>query len=75
MKFRGQNISEIISVTQYKLPILKVCLPSAYTLVSLSAYFSTLAIETMCSSKTSVECQGTTRRYNHSSENLRSYVF
>jgi hypothetical protein len=56
-------------------------LPLAFTLVSCSAY-STLKMEVICSSKTSVEFQWTTRRYisedstvhNHCCENLKSYI-
>jgi hypothetical protein len=51
-------------------------------LVSCSDYFSTLKMEAICSSETSVETQRTTRRYipeddtlhNHRSENLKSYI-
>jgi hypothetical protein len=52
------------------------------TLVSCSAYFSTLKMEAIYSSETSVDFQRTTRRYipedstlhNHRSENLKSYI-
>jgi hypothetical protein len=40
-----------------------LCLPPAFTLVSYSAYFSTLKMEAICSSETSVYFQWTTRRY------------
>jgi hypothetical protein len=51
------------------------------TLVSCSAYSSTLKMETICSSETSVDFQRVTRRYipedktlhNHRCENLKSY--
>jgi hypothetical protein len=54
--------------------------PHAFTLVSCSAY-STLKIETICSSETSIDFQQTTRRYfpedstlhNYCCENLKSY--
>jgi hypothetical protein len=57
-----------------------LCLPSAFTLVSCSAYFSTLKMEALCSPETSVDFQRTTRRYipedstlhNHRCENLTS---
>jgi hypothetical protein len=56
--------------------------PPAFTLVSCSAYFSTLKMEAICSSETSVDTQLTTRRYipedgtlhNHCCENLKSYI-
>jgi hypothetical protein len=59
----------------------KLCLPPAFTLVSCSAYSSTLKMEAICSSETSVDFQRTTRRYipedsniyNHRCENLKSY--
>jgi hypothetical protein len=40
-----------------------VCLPPAFTLVSCSAYSSTLKMEVICSSETSVDFQQTTRHY------------
>jgi hypothetical protein len=40
-----------------------VCLPPAFTLVSCSAYSSTLKMEVPCSSETSVDFQWSTRRY------------
>jgi hypothetical protein len=40
-----------------------LCLPPALTLVSCSAYFSTLNMEAKCCSETSVDFQRTTRRY------------
>jgi hypothetical protein len=40
-----------------------LCLPFAFTLVSCSAYSSTLKMEATCSSKTSVDFQRNTRRY------------
>jgi hypothetical protein len=58
--------------------------PPAFTLVSCSAYFSTLKMEAICSSETSVDSQRTARRYtripedgtlhNHRCENLKSYI-
>jgi hypothetical protein len=42
---------------------LNACLPSAFSLVSCSAYFPTLKMEAICSSETSVDFQWTTRRY------------
>jgi hypothetical protein len=55
-------------------------LPHAFTLVSCSAYSSTLKMEATCSSEMSVSFQRTTWRYipedrilhNHQCENLRS---
>jgi hypothetical protein len=52
-------------------------------IVSCSAYFYTLKMETICSSETSVDFERTTRRYipddstlhNHRCENLKSYKF
>jgi hypothetical protein len=40
-----------------------LCLPPAFPLVSCSAYFSTLKMEAICSSKTSVNSQWTTQCY------------
>jgi hypothetical protein len=40
-----------------------LCLPPAFTLVSYSDYSSTLKMEAMCSSETSVYLQRTTRSY------------
>jgi hypothetical protein len=37
--------------------------PHAFTLISCSDYFSTLKMEAICSSETSVDSQQTTRRY------------
>jgi hypothetical protein len=39
------------------------CLPLAFTLVSFSAYSSTLKMEAICSSETSVDFQRNTQRY------------
>jgi hypothetical protein len=58
-----------------------LCLPSAFTLVSCSAYSSTLKMEAIWSSETSVDFQRTTQRYipehstlhNRRCENLKSY--
>jgi hypothetical protein len=58
-------------------------LPPTFTLVSCSAYFSTLKMETIFSSETSVDFQRTTRSYipedstlrNHRCENLNSKDF
>jgi hypothetical protein len=41
----------------------ELCLSPAFTPVSCSAYFSTLKMEVICSSGTSVEFQRTARRY------------
>jgi hypothetical protein len=41
----------------------KISLPPAFTLVSCSAYSSTLKIEAICFSETSVDFQRTTRQY------------
>jgi hypothetical protein len=59
----------------------RLCLPPAFTLVSCSAYSSTLKMEAICSSETSVDIQQPTWRYipedstlqNHRCENLKSY--
>jgi hypothetical protein len=59
-----------------------LCLPPAFTLVSCSVWSSTLKMETIYSSDTSVDFQRTTRRYipenstlrNHRGEDLRSYT-
>jgi hypothetical protein len=53
-----------------------------FTLVYCSAYSSTLKMEAICSSETSVHIQRTTRRYipedstlhNHRCEHLKSYI-
>jgi hypothetical protein len=58
------------------------CLPPEFRLVSCSDYSSTLKMEAVCSSETSVDFQRTTRRYipqdrtlhNHRCENLKSYT-
>jgi hypothetical protein len=42
---------------------LQLYLPSAFTLVSCSAYFSTMKMEAACSSQTSINFQRNTRRY------------
>jgi hypothetical protein len=55
--------------------------PPAFTLVSCSAYSSTLKMEAIFSSETSAETRRTTRRHipeddslhNHRCENLKSY--
>jgi hypothetical protein len=60
---------------------LQLCLPPAFTLVSCSAYSSTLNIEAICSSETSADFQRTARHYipedstlhNHCCENPKSY--
>jgi hypothetical protein len=41
----------------------ELCLPPTFTLVSCSVYSSTLMMEAMCSSETSVDIQRTTRNY------------
>jgi hypothetical protein len=59
-----------------------LCLPPAFTLVSCSAYSSTLKLEAIYSSESSVDFQRTTRRYmpadgtlpNQRRENLKSYT-
>jgi hypothetical protein len=58
-------------------------LGTCFTLVSCLVYSSSVKMEAKCSSETSVDFQGTTRRYipeddtlhNHRCENLRSYIF
>jgi hypothetical protein len=60
----------------------RLCLPPAFTLVSCSAYSSTLKMEAVYYSETSVDFQRTTRRYipedgtlhNHRCKNLKSYI-
>jgi hypothetical protein len=52
--------------------ILNKGLPPAFTLVSCSAYFSTLKTEAICSSETSVDFQWTTRRYIPEDSTLHS---
>jgi hypothetical protein len=62
--------------------VLSSLLATCFTLVSCSAYYSTLKMEVACSSEMSVEFQLTTRRYipedrtlhNHRCENLKSYM-
>jgi hypothetical protein len=59
----------------------ELCLPYAFTVLSCSAYSSTLKMEAICSSETSVGFQRTTWRYIpedstlhiHRCENLKSY--
>jgi hypothetical protein len=59
-----------------------LCLPPAFMLVPCSAYFSTLKMEAICSSETSVEFQRTTGRYipengtlhNYCSDKIKSYI-
>jgi hypothetical protein len=48
-----------------------LCLPPAFTLVSWSAYSSTLNLEAICSSETSVNFRRTTRRYIAEDSTLR----
>jgi hypothetical protein len=55
-----KNINLSVS---FKVLLLLLCLPPAFTLVSCSAYSSTLKMETIYSSEMSVEFQRTTRRY------------
>jgi hypothetical protein len=58
------------------------CLSPAFGLVSCSAYSSTLKMEAICTSDTSVDFQRTTRHcipedstvHNHRCENLKSYI-
>jgi hypothetical protein len=58
------------------------CLPPTYLLVLAEINSSTLKMEAICSSETSVATQQTTRRYipeddtfhNHHCENLKSYI-
>jgi hypothetical protein len=57
-------------------------LPPAYLLVLAEIIYSTLKMEAICSSETSVATQQTTRRHipeddtlhNHRRENLKSYI-
>jgi hypothetical protein len=48
---------------RFGITYLLLCLPPAFTLVSCTAYSSTLKIEAICSSETSVHVQRATRRY------------
>jgi hypothetical protein len=50
-------------------------LPPAFTLVSCLAYSSTLKVEAICSSETSVRFQRTTRRYIPGDSTLRNLVW
>jgi hypothetical protein len=50
------------------------CLPSAFTLVSCSAYSSTLKIEAICSSETSVHFHRTIRRYVLEDSNVQERI-
>jgi hypothetical protein len=60
----------------------QICLPPALTLVSCSAYSSTLKMEAICFSVTLVDFQRNTRRcipediilHNHHCENLKPYI-
>jgi hypothetical protein len=60
----------------------ELCLPPALTLVSCSAYSSTLKVEAMYSSEAAIDFQRTTWRYipedstlhNHRFDNLKSYI-
>jgi hypothetical protein len=73
---------EEISRARNQRESLMLCLPPAFTLVSCSAYSSTLKKEAICSSETSVDFQRTTRLYipedstlhTHRSEDLKSYI-
>jgi hypothetical protein len=47
----------------FRIELAKPALPSAFTLVSRSAYSLALKMEAICSSETSVDFQWTTRRY------------
>jgi hypothetical protein len=66
------------AVTEHSIYLL--CSPPAFTLVSCSTYSSTLKMEAICSSETSVNFERTTRHYtpegstfhNHHYENLKS---
>jgi hypothetical protein len=50
-------------VMSSRLKVNRLCLPPAFTLVSSSAYCSTLKIEAICSSETSVDFSRITRLY------------
>jgi hypothetical protein len=71
-----------ISREWYQLVSRWLDLPPALTLVSFLAYFSSIKMEAICSSETSVEFQQTTRRcipvdrtvHNNRCENLKSYT-
>jgi hypothetical protein len=76
-----RNISPPSSGSKNKLSK-PLCLPSDFTLVSCSPYFSTLKMVAICSSETSVDSQRTTQHYipedgtlhNHCCENLKSFL-
>jgi hypothetical protein len=51
-----------------------LCLLSAFVLVSYSAYSSTLKMEAICSSETSVDFQRATRRYIPEDSTLHPYI-
>jgi hypothetical protein len=52
----------------------ELCLPPAFTLVPCSAYSSTLKMEAICASETSIVFQRTTRRYNPEESTLHDFV-
>jgi hypothetical protein len=52
----------------------ELCLPPAFTLVSCSAYSSTLIMEATHSSETSVDTEQTTQRYIPEDSTLHLYV-
>jgi hypothetical protein len=54
-------------------PPAELCLPAAFTLVFCPAYFSTLRMESICYSETSVDFQRTTRRYIPEDSTLHNY--
>jgi hypothetical protein len=80
LHLQGRRISRARNQSQSM--IWELCLPPAFRLVSCSTYSSTLKMEAICSSETSVETRRTTRRHipeddtlhNHRCENLKSYI-
>jgi hypothetical protein len=65
MQLEGYYVGfEVLTAVIMKSTILKeTSLPSAFTLIYCSAYFSTMKMEAICSSETSIDTQWTTRRY------------
>jgi hypothetical protein len=79
-RFGGTSPPSLGSKNSKQSKMALLCLSPAFTLVSCSANFSTLEMETICSSETSVHFQRTTRHYiredgilhNHRCENFKS---
>jgi hypothetical protein len=62
LHLQGRRISRAIN-QQEAVASPRLCWSTAFTLVSCSAYYSTLNMEAICSSETSVDFQRTTQRY------------